>query len=68
MMYKGTTNYKLLGAYVARKTGYSSIDFFSKKSLNLNIFSTREDSTVKKVQKCLQEGAFGKNYCSGALI
>ena len=50
-MYKGATNYKLLEAYVARKIGSSTIDmiFFSKNSLNLNIFSTREDSTVKKI-------------------
>ena len=52
MMYKGATNYKLLGAYVARKIGSSTIDMiFSKNSLNLNIFSNREDSTVKKYNK-----------------
>ena len=31
MMYKGTTNYKLLGAYVAKIIGYSAIDFFFRK-------------------------------------
>ena len=31
MMFKGTTNYKLLGAYVAKKFGYSTIDFFFRK-------------------------------------
>ena len=30
MMYKGTTNYKLLGAYVAKIIGYT-IDFFFEK-------------------------------------
>ena len=31
-MYKGTTNYKLLGAYVAKTIiGYSNIDFFFEK-------------------------------------
>ena len=49
-MYKVTTDYKLLGAYVVKIIGYSAIVFFffSKNSLSLNIFSTREDSTVKK--------------------
>ena len=61
-MYKGKTNYKLLGAYVAKIIGYSTIDFSSKNTLSLNIFRTREDNTVKKnkIKKCLQEGAFGK--------
>ena len=31
MINKGTTNYKLLGAYVAKIFGYSTFDFFSKK-------------------------------------
>ena len=31
VMYKGTTNYKLLGTYVAKIIGYSTIDFFFKK-------------------------------------
>ena len=48
MMDKGTTNYKLLGAYVAKIIGYSTIDFFSKNSLSLNIFCTRKGSFVKK--------------------
>ena len=30
MVYKGTTNYKLLGAYVGKLISYSTIDFFSK--------------------------------------
>ena len=55
-MYKGTTIYTLLGKYVAKIIGYSTIYFFfSKNSLSLNIFSTREDSNAKK--KCLQEDA-----------
>ena len=72
-MYKGITNYKLLGAYVAKIIGYTNSTihfFFSRNSFSLNIFSTREDSTVKtKTKKCLQEGAFGKkNYYRGASI
>ena len=58
-MDKETTNYKLLGAYAAKIIGYSTIDFFSKNSLN--IFHTREDRTVKKLKK-------SKNVCRGALI
>ena len=51
MMYKGAINYKLPVAYVAIIIGYSTIDFFfSKNSLSLNIFRTREDSTVKKLK------------------
>ena len=38
MMYKETTNYKLLGAYVAKIIGYSTINFFFKNSLSLHIF------------------------------
>ena len=34
---------------MAKKIGYSTIDFFLKNSISLNIFSTREDRTVKKV-------------------
>ena len=63
-MQKGTTNYKLIGVYVAKIIGFSTIDFFLKNSLSLNIFSTREDSTVKKeINKkgCLQEGACLQN-------
>ena len=30
-MYKGTTNFNLLGAYVAKTTGYSTIVFFFEK-------------------------------------
>ena len=48
MMHKGKTNYKLLGAYVAKIIANSIIDFSSKNSLSLNIFSTIGDSTVKK--------------------
>ena len=29
-MYKGTSNYKLLGAYAPKIIGYSTIDFFRK--------------------------------------
>ena len=29
-LYKGTANYNLLGAYVAKMIGYSAIDFFEK--------------------------------------
>ena len=39
-MYKGKTNYKLLGAYVAKIIGYSTIDFSLKNTLSLNIFRT----------------------------
>ena len=42
---------------------------FFFNSLRLNIFSTREDSTVKKKKKknkCLQEGAFGKKMFAEA--
>ena len=45
---KGTTNYKLLGAYVAKIIGYSTTDFFFKNSLSLNIPRIKEDSTVRK--------------------
>ena len=34
----------------------------------LNSFSTREDSTVKKIKKCLQEGAFRKKKCHFSLF
>ena len=64
MMYEGTTNYKLLGAYVAEIIiGYSIIDFFSKTSLSLNIFRTRGRffwekndwrGTLIKKKKCVQ--------------
>ena len=37
MMYKGTTSYKLLGAYVANIIGYSTIDFVLK-----NIFASEK--------------------------
>ena len=67
MYIKKKANFNLLKAYVAKMIGYSTIDFFERKSSNVNIFSTREDGTVKK--KCLQEGAFGKkNDCRGALV
>ena len=46
-MYKGTTNYNLLGAYVPKRLAIALL-FFSKNSFSLNIFSTKEDSTVKK--------------------
>ena len=62
--YKGITNYKLQGVYVAKIIGCTNSTihffFFGKNSLSLNMFSTREDSTVKKIRKRLQEGAFGK--------
>ena len=74
-MYKGTTNYKLLEAYVAKIIGYSTTNLFRK----IAKASTKEDSTVKKIDKCLQKGAFGKKKkkkkkkkrkkdCRGALI
>ena len=72
MMCKGTTNYKLLGAYVSKTIiGYSTIDFFFQKiSLSLNIFCTREDSTVKNSNKKMFAGEcfWKKNDCRGALI
>ena len=54
---------------MAKIIGYCTIDFFSKNGISLNIFSTREDSTVKKIKKkSVQEGAFQKkNDCRGAL-
>ena len=56
VMFKETTNYKLLGACMAKTIGYSTIKCFSKNNLSLNIFRTKEDSTVKqiKIKKCLQ--------------
>ena len=48
--------------------GYSTIDFFEKKSSKVNIFSTREDGTVKKKMfagRCFWKK---KNDCRGALI
>ena len=65
-MYKETTTYKLLVAYVAKIIGFSNIDFFSKNSLSLNIVSTREDSTVKK-KVSRKVHLEKKNDCRGAL-
>ena len=43
--------YNLLGAYVPKCLAIALFNF-SKNSLSLNMFSTREDSTVKKKIVC----------------
>ena len=40
---------------MAKIIGYGTIDFLSKNNLSLNIFSTREDSTVKKLKNVCRE-------------
>ena len=49
-MYKGTTNYNFTESVRGQKWLAIAVALliFSKNSSSLNIFSTREDSTVKK--------------------
>ena len=61
--YKGITNYKLQGVYVAKIIGCTNSTihfFFRKNSLSLNMFSIREDSTVKKIKKTFAGRCFWK--------
>ena len=50
-VYEGTTIYNLLGAYVTKMIGYSTIGFFRKIAQAYTFLTAREGSTVKRKRK-----------------